>query len=233
MVEAVTLNSSNEPESDYRDRQIALLRQEVARLHASEQRLLDFAKASTDWHWECDADLKLTFISDEFFEQTGLSREDVIGRRRDEIGLREDPNTVDWAAHLRRLTRRQPFRDFSYAVYDRTGATRHVQVSGVPVYDDNGAFQGYRGSTVDITAQVNARADAERLRQLLEGLLQHQPSAVAIRDLDGRFTVVNPRFAALVGRTPDDLIGYRAEEIFPPSIAELFLAEDAEVRERL
>ena len=43
--------------------------QRTESLKLSEERFKDFAKASSDWFWETDADLRFTFVSDRFFRR--------------------------------------------------------------------------------------------------------------------------------------------------------------------
>ena len=42
----------------------------------SEAGVLAFAAAISDWVWECDADLRLTYVSDEWQEKFGFSTSD-------------------------------------------------------------------------------------------------------------------------------------------------------------
>ena len=43
-------------------------------------------------------------------------------------------------------------------VMDKDGMSRHVTLSGVPVFDDAGNFRGYRGSATDVTERKRAEA---------------------------------------------------------------------------
>ena len=54
-------------------------------LAESERRFRELAEVSGDWFFEMDSDLRLSFISDRFYEITGLTPDEVIGRTRQEI----------------------------------------------------------------------------------------------------------------------------------------------------
>ena len=119
------------------------------RLADSEKRFRDLAEVSGDWFFEMDSDLKLTFISDNFYKIAGLAPEDVIGKRRDEIAVSSIAKG-ELAAHLADLDAHREFRRFEYEVTIPDRQPVHVSISGVPVFDDEGAFIGYRGIGVDV-----------------------------------------------------------------------------------
>ena len=124
----------------------------------SEQRFRDFGEAASDWFWEMDADLRFTYLSDRFFEIVGLQPEAVIGKTRGDMAgtaqIAEEPEK--WRSHFDDLDAYRPIRDFEYAITGRDGETRHVLISGVPVFGKNGDFRGYRGTGTDATELIRA-----------------------------------------------------------------------------
>jgi PAS domain S-box-containing protein len=130
-------------------------RREVA-LRDSEERFRAFAEASSDWFWEQDAELRFTWAS-EIPPELGLVHpEGFIGKTRWEVAD-HGPTPARWAAHKADLEARRPFRDFRFERAAVDGTHRHINVSGHPIFDEQGAFRGYRGTARDITAQVNAQ----------------------------------------------------------------------------
>ena len=121
-----------------------------AQLADSEKRFRELAEVSGDWFFEMDSDLRLSFVSDRFFEITGLDRDKVIGKRRDEIAV-DASRQVAFAAHLADLEARREFRRFEYELKGGDGQPVHISLSGVPVFDDEESFLGYRGVGVDVS----------------------------------------------------------------------------------
>ena len=119
-------------------------------LAESEKRFRELAEVSGDWFFEMDAELRLSFLSDNFFKVTGLQPDDVIGRARQDIAVQTGSQT-QFADHLADLEARREFRRFEYELRGVDGKPVHVSISGVPVIDDSGEFQGYRGIGIDIS----------------------------------------------------------------------------------
>ena len=140
--------------TDVTDRERAL-----AALRASEQRFRDFASAASDWFWEMGPDLRFTWISHHFEKNTRIPADQLVGRSRNEFAG-PDATGTHWQAHLADLEARRPFRNFRYSTVDPSGARRHVSVSGLPIFAEDGTFRGYRGTSSDITAQIEAEQHA-------------------------------------------------------------------------
>ena len=134
------------------------------KLRAGEGQFRDFAEISSDWFWEQDADYRFRWLS-----KTALLRlnddRGYIGATRWELAYRDGAEEVPWTEHLADLAARRPFRDFRYQLRAFDGSIHHVSASGRAVFDDAGAFVGYRGTARDVTAEV---AVAEELRRAKE-----------------------------------------------------------------
>jgi PAS domain S-box-containing protein len=123
----------------------------------SESRFRDIAEASGEWIWETDADHRFTYISDRNASSL-FPRSRLIGLKRWELPpFRNDRSQFE--VHRETLSRHEPFRRFEYDYVDNNGRRQYRQTSGNPVFDRDGNFKGYRGTTTDITDQVEGIED--------------------------------------------------------------------------
>lgn len=145
-------------------------RQAEAALKSSEQRFRDFAESASDWFWMMGPDLRITYVSERYFERTGVARENVIGKTQFDIGQVATTRVVPkaWRRLQMTLRKRQPFREFEYGFTGEDGEVRYFSISGRPLFDDDGGFQGYRGAGTDITARKRAEQALREAHQELE-----------------------------------------------------------------
>jgi signal transduction histidine kinase len=79
------------------------------------------------------------------------------------------PISSSWEEHRAALAARQSFRDFEYSRVAPDGTIRHLSVSGAPVFDEQGRFEGYQGVGRDITGLRRLEKQL-RLAQRLEAM---------------------------------------------------------------
>lgn len=157
-----------------RDFSDARLAQEA--LEESEQRFEDFSDIVDGWLWELDERLRFVYLSARFEEVMGMSRDDVLGRRRIEMFPEEDYAAATTRNHQLDLDQRRPFDDYHFTRILGDGAKRLIRMSGRPVLDGQGQFRGYRGVARDVTEAQEMQDHIQRLttRDPLTGLVNRQ-----------------------------------------------------------
>ena len=190
-------------------RRLDLVRKQLMQ---SNQRLQDLAELSSDWFWEQDAQLRFTFISGGAARKAGLKPDDQIGKMRWELP-HEDIGDEEWRHHRTLLEARLPFHDFIIKRRGPDGSLDYLSISGMPVFDAAGAFQGYRGVGKNFTEHKQVeealRANEERLRLIMDNV------PAMITQLDGalRFCFVNRAYAEFFGRDLAEVIGRHQREL--------------------
>jgi len=127
-------------------------------------RLDDTTRLVSDWVWETDRNLVLTFVSPRVHDALGFHPREIIGRPLNDLPDQRSPKLMSLATSERHA----PFRDIEIDVKHRSGEMLLFRLNGLPVYcPDTGSFLGYRGTAENITA----------LRQREEALISAKESA--------------------------------------------------------
>ena len=151
-----------------------------ATLRDSEARFRSLTELSSDWYWQQDTEFR-------FIRFDGASNfwtvDAAVGKTRWELGS-VNMSEADWEAHRQTLLSHQEFRELELCDMDLEGQVYWRSISGAPVFDAQGQFQGYRGVGRDITARKLTEEKIEKLafydvltglpnRRLLVDRLQH------------------------------------------------------------
>ncbi|MDP3767810.1 MAG: PAS domain S-box protein, partial [Dehalococcoidia bacterium] len=80
--------------------------------------------------------------------------------------------------------------------------------------------------TADLEAEMAARRQSQ---QLLEAVVETSPAVIYVKDLAGRYLMVNRRYADIFHVDRDAMVGRTDHDMFPEEIAETFRAMDARV----
>ncbi|HMS84737.1 MAG TPA: PAS domain S-box protein [Nitrospira sp.] len=96
----------------------------------------------------------------------------------------------------------------------------------------------HRGSSdeaylIAIVQNIDDRKQAEQALQeqeaLLRSVIDTAPDIIFMKDLDGHYRFVNSAFAQTLGTLPEDIIGKTDAELFPPEVADRWIAGDRDV----
>ena len=158
----------------------------------SEQRLRDFAEAASDWFWETDAEGRYVWFSDNVERATGIPAAWHYGKTREEIGV-QAASPEAWEQFRTLIAQRKPFRNLEFL---RQGPnTLHwIRSSGVPIFDGQGNFKGYRGTGTDVTQIKQAQLAASQAQQQLLAAIEAMPDIFGLYDADERLLMCNRRY---------------------------------------
>ncbi len=136
-------------------------------LQQSEDRFRDLAENMADWIWQIDPEGRYTFASDQVLNALGYTPEEILGKTPFDLMPPDEVNRISGTiAGL--LANQQPIKNLENWNLTRDGRLVCMQTSGVPYFDAEGIFCGYRGVVADITDRKRAEDELLAMNAQLE-----------------------------------------------------------------
>lgn len=172
-------------------------------------RLQSVIHAHPQWQWEIDHRFRFTKVAQSLLQLLGRQRESVLGET---IYAFMAPQEAARAARFLQARRGAPFACVISRHLHADGSTVALESDAVPLQDEAGALQGYRGISqgvmdLDLT-------QSESVYRMM-AIYNTAPSALSLIGRDGRYLAVNTAYAAIYGLAPEALIGRKVEELLP------------------
>jgi PAS domain S-box-containing protein len=210
-------------------------------LHVAQERLDDITRLASDWVWETDTTLALTFVSSRVCEVLGFQPVELIGRSFLDVAnfTATDIESADFPLDP---IFRKPFRDAAVIMAHRDGSQRLFQVSALPVFAAlSGDFLGFRGTARDVTEQAEASERAVQSQTQLTQAIESISEGFALFDPNDRLVLCNSKFRMSFARVADRIVAgthfaefiralVDAGEVVPDGEGETWLANRLELR---
>ena len=164
----VEISASRFTSWDGKQMLIGVVRETTARdaareaLRRSEERFRQVAETVGEFVWEVDTDGLYVYANPVVEQILGYKPEEVVGRKHFYDFLVPETRDEVKQTAFRVFGRREPFRAFLNWNVTKDGRRVALETTGLPVWDSNGKFCGYRGADTDVTER---RRTEEALRQ--------------------------------------------------------------------
>ena len=123
----------------------------------SQARMQNLIDTTSDWVWEMDDRGVYTYVSPQIRAILGYEPDEVLGKTFfDFMPKDEAKRAADF--FISQTRRQQPFRVLQNTNIRKDGSRVIIETSGVPFFDQEGRFSGYRGIDRDVTE----RSDLEK-----------------------------------------------------------------------
>ncbi|MGZ0187861.1 MAG: ATP-binding protein [Alphaproteobacteria bacterium] len=151
-------------------------------LQLSHRRFEDFADSASDWFWETDENHQFVWVSEGVEKAVGQPPSWYIGKSMVAVS-NDDAESEACLQHLDAINNHHPFRDFEYRRQGPDG-DHWITGSGVPIFENDGRFAGYRGS-------ARNTSELRRAERVLNDAIRAFPGRFMMFDKDERMTLAN------------------------------------------
>ena len=112
--------------------------------------------------------------------------------------------------------------------YDRGigGTQGHFQTTANPILGPDGRIRRVVQTVREITELVQLERETKKSARRFQQIVDAVHGIITIKDLDGRYQLVNPRAERMFGMREEDMVGKRAADLLPPDAAATIGAHD-------
>ncbi len=208
-------------------RDITVRKQTEAALISSEARYQSLVENINDVIYTLDSEGHFTYISPAIERLAQYKADDLIGQP---FTLFIHPDDLNGLQESFYKTLAGDLHPYEFRVLDRNGTVHFVRTSSRPVLQD-GQLVGLAGVLTDISDSWRHQEQLLENRALLQGIIDHSPAAIFVKDTQRRYLLVNQRAVNIMQMDVEKIIGKTNEELglLPPEIARRWREEDERV----
>jgi PAS domain S-box-containing protein len=136
-------------------------------LMESEARYRALVESTSDWVWEVDENAIYTYASPKVQDILGYTLEEVLGKTPFHFMSPDEAKSIaDIFAPI--STAQKPFHNLKNTNLHKNGSHVVLETSGIPIFDSDGIFRGYRGIDRDITERYTFQEALQKSKDELE-----------------------------------------------------------------
>jgi PAS domain S-box-containing protein len=175
-------------------------------LRASRERFRQVAEHAQEWIWEVDANGLYTYASPVVTKILGYSPEEIVGKKYFYDLFHPDHRDETKTAALDFFARREAFRELTNLNVHKNGQAVWLSTSGVPRFDKDGNFVGYRGADIDITERKRTEEALRESAELNRKIISESPIGIAISNEEGQCLATNEAMGRIIGATVEQVL---------------------------
>lgn len=197
-------------------------------LKHSKEKFRNLVEASSDWVWEVDENGAYTYASPKVRDILGYEPQEILGKTPFELmPPQEAQRVMNIFASI--VATQQPFKCLENINRHRDGHQVILETSGIPFFDAEGRFRGYRGMDRDVTVRKQAELTLGDTQERLQAILDNSPAVIYVIDPQNRHLLVNHQYEQLFGISQAEIVGKSLYDIWTGDIADGFVANNSRI----
>jgi len=192
-------------------------KQAEEQLRDSERRYRLLADNTNDIIWTTDKNLQLTYISPSIERHSGYTVEEIMGMTLEQTYTPASVEAMmkayeeEMSLEKTRLKGQPTSRMLELETYHKDGSTEWIEAHVTVLRDQDGNITGIVG----VTRKITERKKAEEKLRIRDKAIESSINAVAMANLEGNLTYLNPSFLKLWGYdNEEEILGRPAVEFW-------------------
>ncbi len=193
-------------------------------LSESETRFRNLVEATSDWIWEIDENNVYTYASPKIHDILGYEAAEIVGKTPFDLMPHEEAKRVaDIFGTI--AAARISFSNLENTNLHKDGHPVVLETSGVPVFDAEGKFRGYRGVDRDITGRKQAEVVLVESEEKLRKIAESAQDAIIMMGTDQNISFWNAAAERIFGYTAAEAMGHELHALITPARARARFAQ--------
>jgi PAS domain S-box-containing protein len=185
-------------------------------LRQAEERFRTLATNAPVGIFQTDAEGRCLFVNRAWCQIVGAEPEESLGDGWMQCVHPDDVHRVAREWQKATMERRNHSTEFRFA--NHATGDRNVIASAAVLFDATDTVTGYVGTIVDITERKAAEAIVKQNEALLRGVLDNVPAIISLKDMRGRYRLVNRAWETMSGVTNDEIVGLTNYDLMAKNI---------------
>jgi diguanylate cyclase (GGDEF)-like protein/PAS domain S-box-containing protein len=200
-------------------RDISLEERSKEQLRRSEERFKLLSECASDIVYTLDWNGSFSYVNPAWKKLLGHGPEEVLGKYFIDF-VRPQDIMLFRGLYKKIRDEKAEVIDLTGVLVAKNGTPLHFSFSGSPLFDRTGNLDGMVGQLRDITERIAMEAALRKSEARHRTVLEASPDPVVVRDIDQRFTYVNPAFTRIFHWTLDQCNGETVDFIPSDKMAE-------------
>ena len=185
-----------------------------ALLRESKERFRNLTEATSDGIWEVDKNGFYTYVSPKIQDILGYEPNEIIGNTPFDLMPPAEGNRVSKIFNTIAASQ-EPFDCLENINLHKNGHPVVLETSGIPTFDVDGAFRGYRGIDRDITERKQVESALRESEERYRSLAENSMVGFWQITLEGYTKYINPAMCAMIEiEEPEALSGQTYHSFF-------------------
>jgi PAS domain S-box-containing protein len=199
-------------------------------LRESEARLRLLADAMPGLISFIDRDHHYRYLNKRYSEWFHAPREEILGKHMREVLGEEAYHAI--LPHITEAMAGKTVRYETSLPYKNAG-TRYIEAHYIPKHTESGEVEGFYALVIDASERARMENELRESQSLLQAVTDTIPDPVFAKDRQGRMMFANAATLRAVGKSAEQIIGYRDDEWHhDPEQARIFSENDQRIMKR-
>jgi PAS domain S-box-containing protein len=183
-----------------------------------------YHRAPCGYH-SVDTSGRFVEMNDTALQWLGYTRDELVGKKTI-FDLETPASRKAGLQAFRRLKRGEPIKGLELELVCKDGSSLTVSLNASPILDAGGRLVRSRSAYLDVSDRVRTQQALVRSEARLQAILNFTPATIFLKDVQGRYRLVNHQFERSFGLPQAKVIGRTDAQLFPRAQAAASQADD-------